>query len=138
MDLLNQIKNYGAPICNKQYEANKKGAIQKKHADEYLIKLRIKDIQDYIQRYKWFNLPEGIDQELLERMFYYRGAVGFFYEPAENKAYILPYVLNGSIDMYGRYTGVSFLPFNGKAESDKKNIYIPVVTRKATDDVLSA
>lgn len=58
-------------------------------------------------------------------MFYYRGQVGFFVEPEEHKAYILPYVLNGSIDIYGRYTGVSFLPFNGKAESDKKNVYIP-------------
>lgn len=136
MDLLNQIKNYGVPINDKQYEANKKGAIQKTLADEFLINLRIMDLQDYIQRYQWFNLPEGIDQELLERMFYYRGAVGFFYEPAENKAYILPYVLNGSIDMYGRYTGVSFLPFNGKAESDKKNIYIPGEGRKPVYDVV--
>ena len=138
VELISQIKNYGVPVCDKRAAENLDG-LKKAHNEtlvsKMLINFRIRDLQDFIGRYKWYNLPEGITQELLERMFYYRGQVGFFYEPAEEKAYILPYVLNGTIDMYGRFTGVSFLPFNGRAETDKKNIYIPGEGRTVIHDV---
>lgn len=132
MNLIAGLKNYGVPIC----DPKAKSAVQESLMDKFLINMRIQDEQDFIGRYKWFGLPEGIDQELLERMFYYRGQVGFFYDKTEKRAYILPYVLNGTIDIYGRYTGVSFLPFNGKAETDKKKVYIPGEGRKPVYDVL--
>lgn len=136
-DLLSQVKNYGAPVSPASFRGNR-SAKQESLADRFRMSLRVQDLQEFIGRYKWYNLPEGIDQELLERMFYYRGQVGIFYEPAEEKLYILPYVLNGSIDMYGRYTGVSFLPFNGKAETEngKKNIYIPGELREPQYEIL--
>lgn len=73
--------------------------------------LRIVDEQDAINRFTWYNLPEGLNSRLLERVLYYRGQ-GIFFK-LEEKFYFLPYALNGTIDVYGRYLGVSPLPFNG-------------------------
>lgn len=35
---------------------------------------------------------------------------------AQERYYFLPYALDGTIDVYGRFTGVTPLPFNGGAE----------------------
>ena len=83
--------------------------------------LRIQDEQDAITRYKWYNLPSGITSELLERILYYRGQGMFFYMDADEKFYFLPYTLAGSIDVYGRFTEVTPLPFNGPTKDDKQN-----------------
>lgn len=92
--------------------------------------LRLVDEQDFIGRYKWYNLPEDIDQELLERMLYYRGQVAMFYAEEEDKFYILPYCLDGGLDVYGRYTGITPLPFNGSTETKEKKAWIPGLTKK--------
>lgn len=73
--------------------------------------LRIVDEQDAVNRYTWYNLPEGLNGRLMERILYYRGQAMMFY--LEDKFYFLPYALNGSIDVYGRFTEVTPLPFNG-------------------------
>lgn len=80
--------------------------------------IRIVDEQDAINRYTWFNLPDGITGQLLERMLYYRGQLMFFYMPTLEKFYILPYTLEGDIDVYGRYTGVTPIPFGGSQDWD--------------------
>ena len=131
-NLLNGLRDYGVPINDTKARTASKETLM----DKFLTNMRIQDLQDFIGRYKWFNLPEGIDQELLERMFYYRAQVGFFFDKEDGKCYILPYTLNGTIDIYGRYTGVSFLPFNGKAETDKKQVYIPGEGRIPVYDVM--
>ena len=107
--------------------------------DEYLqqgIKhvLRIQDEQDAITRYKWYNLPSGITSELLERILYYRGQGMFFYMDADEKFYFLPYTLAGSIDVYGRFTEVTPLPFNGPTKDDKQNPWIVGLTKKPVYD----
>lgn len=81
--------------------------------------LRIVDMQDAINRYTWYNLPDGLDGQLLERVLYYKGQGMFFYMEADGKFYFLPYALDGTIDVYGRYTGVTPLPFNGVSKGDK-------------------
>ena len=108
--------------------------------DQYIKNLRIMDEQEFISRGKWFNLPKGIDGELLERMLYYRGEVAMFYIPELNEFRILPYNLNGTIDEYGRYTGIVPLPFNGKStmtkeEKDKMRPYIPGMIKKPVYEV---
>ena len=77
-------------------------------------KLRVKDEQTAINRYKWFNLPNGITGQMLERMLYYRGQLAMFYMESDNSFYILPYELNGTIDVYGRFKGITPLQFNEK------------------------
>ena len=84
--------------------------------------LQIIDRQDAINRYKWFNLPDGLNQELIERILYYRGQGMFFYMPTNNKFYFLPYTLTGKgIDVYGRFIQVTPLPFNGNTSDEGKD-----------------
>lgn len=82
--------------------------------------LRIIDEQDAVYRYTWYNLPNGLNQELIERILYYRGQGMFFYMETDNKFYFLPYALDGTIDVYGRFVDVTPLPFNGTATADGK------------------
>ena len=89
--------------------------------DKYEIKkqLRILDEQDAVNRFTWYNLPNGLNSRLMERILYYKGQGMFF--KLKDKFYFLPYALNGTIDVYGRFTDVTPLPFNGKASGDGKD-----------------
>ena len=89
--------------------------------------LRIVDEQDAVNRFTWYNLPEGLDGTLIERILYYRGqGMLFFLEMGEkSKFYFLPYALYGTIDVYGRFMKVTPLPFNGTAnDGDEENPWI--------------
>ena len=94
-----------------------------------LKQLRILDEQNAINRYVWYNLPSGLDGQLVERIIYYKGQAMFFYMEDTNEFYFLPYALDGTIDVYGRYTGVTPLPFNGTTEV-KPKAWIQGLTRK--------
>lgn len=93
--------------------------------------LRVLDEQNAINRYKWYNLPSGLDGQLLERILYYKGQGMFFYSDLDEEFYFLPYALSGTIDIYGRFNQVSALPFNGSTE-DKP---IEAFTRKVIKDI---
>ena len=80
--------------------------------------LRIVDEQNAVNRFTWYNLPEGLNARLMERILYYRGQAMLFY--LNEKFYFLPYALDGTIDVYGRYLGVTPLPFNGTADDGGK------------------
>lgn len=101
--------------------------------------LRIIDEQDAINRYKWYNLPNGLNGKLIERILYYKGQGMFFYMETNDQFYFLPYTLAGTIDVYGRYTEVTPLPFNGSAEDDKKKTkakaWIEGLKRKPVYDI---
>jgi hypothetical protein len=84
--------------------------------EEIKKQLRILDEQDAVNRYVWHNLPEGLNGKLMERILYYRGQAMMFY--LDGKFYFLPFALDGSIDVYGRFESVTPLPFNGTAQSD--------------------
>ena len=98
--------------------------------------LRILDEQNAINRYVWYNLPSGLDGQLLERILYYRGQGMLFYMPRDEKFYFLPYALDGSIDVYGRYTGVTPLPFNGVAKDKEDKAWIVGLIRKPVYDII--
>lgn len=85
--------------------------------DQIKMQLRVLDEQNAVNRFKWYNLPDEIPAQLLERILYYRGKGMLF--TLNGKFYFLPFALNGTIDCYGRYMGVSPLPFNGKTTTDK-------------------
>lgn len=91
--------------------------------------LRIMDEQNAINRYTWYNVPKGLDGQLMERILYYRGQGAFFYMPTDETFYFLPYALNGTIDVYGRYTDISPLPFGGGKTDGKDKPWIPGLTR---------
>ena len=84
--------------------------------------LRIIDEQQAINRFKWINLPEGLDSRLIERILYYRGQGMFF--RFNGKFMFLPYALHPKegttgLDVYGRYTATTPLPFNGVGNAKK-------------------
>ena len=85
-----------------------------------LTSLRVLDEQNHLSKFTWYNLPKGLNANLIERILYYRGRGMFFYMEANDTFYFLPFALSDSIDVYGRYTGCTPVPFNGNFE-DKKN-----------------
>ena len=87
--------------------------------------LRVIDLQDAVNRYKWYNLPDGIDGELIERILYYRGQGMFFFLEQDSTFYFLPYALNGGIDCYGRYKEVIPVVFGGTTSGSKNDKPIP-------------
>lgn len=96
--------------------------------------LRILDEQDAVNRFTWYNLPSGLNSRLMERILYYKGQGMFF--KLQDRFYFLPYALDGTIDVYGRFTEVTPLPFNGKASSDGKDRpWITGLRRKCLYDV---
>lgn len=81
--------------------------------DAVLKALRIKDEQQFVNRFVWYNLPDGLTGQLLERILYYRGQGCFFYCESLDKFFFLPYALEGNIDIYGRYLDIRPLTFRG-------------------------
>ncbi len=123
-------------VCDKR--ATKSVKLQDSLFVSVLAQLRIMDEQDAINRYKWYNLYDGMNPHLLERILYYRfQASGFYMEPSD-KFYHLPYSLNQEIDVYGRYEAIKPLPFNGKAalEGNREKVWVPGLTKKVYYDVL--
>lgn len=97
--------------------------------------LRIKDEATAINRFTWYNLPKGINAKLLERILYYKGQGIMFF--LNDRFYFLPYALDGSIDVYGRYTAVTPLPFNGTVGDGKKESpWIQGLTFKPVYDII--
>ena len=96
--------------------------------DNIRKQLRVLDEQNAINRYKWYNLPSGLTGQLLERILYYKGQGAFFYMKENNQFYFLPYSLLGTIDVYGRYMGITPLQFAGGTTSNEKGKERPWIT----------
>ena len=86
--------------------------------------LNIVDLQDALNRYTWYNLPKGLTGNLIERILYYKGQGALFYMESNETFYFLPFALDGSIDVYGRFTGITFLPFNGATSDGEEKPWI--------------
>ena len=85
--------------------------------------LEIIDRQDAINSGTWFNLPDSLNGRLIERILYFRGQGAFF--KYDDRFYFLPYALHApdgstGIDVYGRYTGITPIPFNGTSTLEGK------------------
>lgn len=98
--------------------------------------LRVTDEQNALNRYTWYNLPDGLDGQLLERILYYRGEGMFFYMETLDKYFFLPYALDGTIDVYGRYTSVTPVPYGAGAPQDVKDGKVKPWIQGLTFDVL--
>lgn len=89
--------------------------------EEIMKVLRIRDEQDAVNRYRWYNLPCNISSEELERLIYYKGQLCFFYSEVTDEFYFMPYALDGTIDFYGRYNTIHPVPMtSGTTETEKK------------------
>ena len=79
------------------------------------------DYQQFLTRFRWNNLPEGLDSELFERILYFSGSAMFFYIPELKRFYFLPYGMSGEktqtgIDFYGRFNRLKPYSFNGSTD----------------------
>lgn len=103
--------------------------------------LRIMDEQAAVNKIRFEGLPQGITNDLIGRIKYYRGQGAFFYVKELEQFRFLPFCLNSKegegIDEYGRYTGITPLTFNGKSEiKGKEKVWIPGMIKKPIYDVV--
>lgn len=98
--------------------------------------IRQTDRQDAVNRYTWYNLPRGLTSQMIERILYYKGQAAFFM--MDDQFYFLPYALNGTIDIYGRYTDITPVPFSSGASDNGKpdKPWIQGLTRHCYYDVV--
>jgi len=97
--------------------------------------LRIIDEQDACGRYVWKNIPDNmpLTSQEIERMLYYRGQLAFFYIKELDTYCLLPYALDGTIDMYGRFNTIHPVPFaNGTDEKKLKAVADYLAEKKLT------
>lgn len=97
----------------------KRPVIYSKYKEAFVKQLRVMDEQQFLTRYKWYNLPHGLNENLMERILYYRGRAMFFYMEQEDKFYFLPFTYGKSIDVYGRFRECIPLPFTGSSTTDE-------------------
>jgi hypothetical protein len=77
----------------------------------------MKEIKEYLGRFQWDGLPEGLNSNILETMLYYKGQLAFF--KIASQYYILPFVYTGKINHYGIQEKLIPISFNGTVEDDK-------------------
>lgn len=97
----------------------KRPVIYSKYKEAFVKQFRVMDEQQFLTRYKWYNLPHGLNENLMERILYYRGRAMFFYIEQEDKFYFLPFTYGKSIDVYGRFRECIPLPFTGSSTTDE-------------------
>lgn len=87
----------------------------KKDIDNILVRI---DREDFITRFKYNNLPKELKLSKydIERMIYYKYAVAF--AKYEDRYFLLPFALDGNVDIYGRYKYIKLMPYS--TEEDKK------------------
>lgn len=86
----------------------------RKGLDTFILQ---KELSVYTGRFAWEGLPEGLNENLIETMLYYKGQLAFF--KTGSKYYILPFVYTGTMNHYGLPEKILPVPFNGKIENDK-------------------
>ena len=108
-------------------ELNPVGYAQAQDRQKLETLLSRKSMIEFIERYKWEGLPEELNQDLIERILYYRGK-GCLFKGMDDRFIFLPFTLKGSIDIYGRYEFINPVLFTGIAKKD--DAYIPGYTLK--------
>ena len=121
LDFRETKKSLGIPVkpCKKGYSLD---PIFDRIGDS----LKDIDYQQYLTRFRWNNLPEGLDSELFERIMYFSGSAMFFYIKELDRFYFLPYGMSGEetetgIDFYGRFNRLKPYSFNGSTDGSGEN-----------------
>lgn len=100
------------------------------YKDAFVKTLRIMDEQQFLTRYKWYNLPYGLNENLVERILYYCGRAMFFYMPETDKFYFLPFTFSKELDVYGRMNRCTPLPFTGSSTTETMKSALSLETRE--------
>lgn len=73
-------------------------------------------------RYKWKNLPDNLTSDLIESMLYYKGAICMYIRGGT--MYALPFVNSEDLNVYGRFTKITPIAFNGKETRQPYNLNV--------------
>lgn len=146
LDFTETKKSLGMPVCDKRgYQFSEDPMFEKMGKS-----LRMIDYQQFLTRFKWHNLPEGLDSELFERIMYFSGSAMFFYIKELDRFYFLPYGMSGEksqvgIDFYGRFNRLKPYSFNGSTDGageqeggkkiSKADIYLSTQLRDNIKDI---
>ena len=68
------------------------------------------DLQTAVNRYRWTGTPSNLSSQEMERMLYLKGQLAWFYLPEINRYMLLPFALDGGIDVYGRFKYIRPIP----------------------------
>lgn len=104
--------------------------------DSIVRLLGIVDQQDACNRFTWTNIPAELSSQELERMLYLKGNLALFYEKTTQKFYILPYALDGTIDVYGRFNKIHPVPFGAGQDVDEKQETMADILSKKSYNVI--
>lgn len=97
---------------------------------EIMKGLRVLDEQECVNRYQWYNLPNNISSNELERLLYYKGQLAFFYFEETQEMWFTGYTLTSpdekgaipALDCQGRYRYITPVPlFEGASDEEKKS-----------------
>lgn len=97
----------------------KMGGISSQLKRDIKIQLRVKDEQDAVNRYKWYNTGLDLSSQEIERMLYNKYELAFFYFEPLQKFMLLPFTLTDGLDLYGRFQYITPIPYT--SGSDEKN-----------------
>ena len=119
LDFSETKKSLGIPVKGKTHRVFAADPIMDKIGQSFANI----DYQQFLTRFRWNNLPEGLDSELVERILYYSGSAMLFYIKELDKFYFLPYGMSGEgtetgIDFYGRFNRIKPYSFNGSTDAD--------------------
>lgn len=93
--------------------------------------IRVKDEQEAVNRFNWYNTGLTISSNMLERFLYYKYKLGFFY--FNNAFWVMPVTLSGTgtLDFYNLENEVTPVPYNDSASKEQRavlsNIKLKVV-----------
>lgn len=104
------------------------------------IQLRVKDEQDAVNRYSWYNIPMNLSTQEIERMLYQKFELIFFYFEPLDEFCLMPYAFDDGLDFYGRPIYVHPVPYaTGKSaekpEVKKQEAFLRTIKLKVIYDV---
>lgn len=75
------------------------------------MKLREQDKDININMWDWSNTLLDINSQFINRLLYYRGQLAYAYIKEINEFVLLPFSIDGNLDMYGRPKYIRLIPF---------------------------
>lgn len=107
---------------NEMYNINPIGESVSRDVKTLQFLFKDKHAIETIERFKWKGLPGELTQDLIERILFYRGK-GTFFKGLDDKLRFLPFTLDGTIDLYGRYINIIPVLFTGQNTNEKDRYY---------------
>lgn len=77
---------------------------------------RDQDKRINVNMFEWYNTMLDIKSQDINRLLYYRGQLAFAYLDDLEQFVLLPFAIDGNLDMYGRAKYIRLIPFTSSSE----------------------